>query len=43
MGTIVVGGLLVVVLGFAVRSIVVGKKNGKSGCGGDCGRCNGCH
>ena len=43
MGTIVVGGVLVVVLVFAIRSVI---KRGTSGCcssGGSCGGGCGCH
>lgn len=43
MGTIVVGFILFVIVGFAIRTIVRDKKQGKS-CGGDCSRCGGnCH
>lgn len=43
MGTFVVGCIVLCCVGFAVRSIVMGKKSGKSSCGGDCGHCRGCH
>lgn len=45
MGTFVVGGILVVIVGLIIASMVKDKKNGKSvQCGGDCARCGGhCH
>lgn len=45
MGTFVVGAVLCALVGFAVRSMVRDKKNGKSiQCGGDCKNCGGhCH
>ncbi len=43
MGTFVVlAGLLVIVF-LSVRSMVRQKKQGGSGCGGDCSQCRGCH
>ena len=43
MGTVVVGAIVVVIAGLAVRSIVKDKKSGK-GCNGNCGSCGGhCH
>ena len=43
MGTVVVGAIVVVIAGLAVRSIVKDKKIGK-GCNGNCGSCGGhCH
>lgn len=44
MGTIIVLAALAVIVGLIVRSMVRDRKNGKSAkCGGDCGRCGGCH
>ena len=44
MGTIIVGLVLVVIVGLAVRSMVKDKKAGKSiQCGGDCKHCGGGH
>lgn len=40
MGTVIVGGILLVVVGLIVRSMIKDKKNGKSlQCGGDCKNC----
>ena len=41
MGTVIVGGIVVLVAGLAVRSIVKDKKSGKGSCGGNCGACHG--
>ena len=44
MGTIIVGLVLVVIVGLAVRSMVKEKKAGNSiQCGGDCKHCGGGH
>ncbi len=43
MGTIVVLAGLVVVVGLVIRGMIRDKKQGRSGCGGDCSRCRGCH
>lgn len=48
LGTIGVGGVLVVIVGLIIRSMVKDKKAGKSlQCGVNCnkcgGHCNGCH
>ena len=43
MGTLVVGGILLVIVVLIVRGIVKDKKSGKSSCGGDCSHCGGCH
>ncbi len=44
MGTILVLAALAVIVGLIVRSMARDRKNGKSSkCGGDCGRCSGCH
>lgn len=42
-GTVFVGALVLAAAGLALRSIVRDKKSGKSSCGGDCGKCHGCH
>ncbi|MCD8347242.1 MAG: FeoB-associated Cys-rich membrane protein [Lachnospiraceae bacterium] len=42
MGTIVVGGILLVIVALIIRSMIKDKKAGKSfQCGGDCGHCKG--
>ena len=42
-GTILVGGVLLVVVILVIRKLIKDKKNGKA-CGCDCGNCNGgCH
>lgn len=43
MGTIVVGAILVIVVGLIIRKMYKDKKNGKGSCGGNCGKCGGCH
>ncbi len=44
LGTLVVGGILVVIVACIIGSMVRGKKHGKSiQCGGDCSKCKGCH
>lgn len=43
MGTILVAGGLVGIVWLVIRSMIRDKKKGKSGCGGDCSRCRGCH
>lgn len=44
MGTILVLAALAVLVGLIIRGMVRDRKNGKSSkCGGDCGRCGGCH
>lgn len=44
MGTFIVGAVLLIIVGLIVKSMVRDKKNGKSiQCGGDCGKCGGCH
>ncbi len=43
MGTIVVLAGLAVVVGLVIRGMVRDKKQGRSGCGGDCSHCRGCH
>lgn len=42
MGTIGVGLILLLAVGFVIRGMVRDKKNGKSPvCGGNCGQCGG--
>ncbi|MCC8051972.1 MAG: FeoB-associated Cys-rich membrane protein [Clostridiales bacterium] len=42
MGTIIVGGILVVIVALIIRSMIKDKKAGKSlQCGGDCSHCKG--
>lgn len=42
MGNIIVGGVVVILIGLAVGSMVRDKKKGKSlGCGCDCSHCSG--
>lgn len=44
MGTAVVLVIVIGAVGLAIRSMVKDKKAGKSiQCGGDCGKCRGCH
>ena len=45
MGTWIVGTVLAIAVGLAIRTMVRDKKRGKSiQCGGDCSRCDrGCH
>lgn len=43
MGTMAVLAGLIGVVFLIVRGMVRDKKQGKSGCGGDCSRCGGCH
>ena len=44
MGTLIVGLLIIGAVALAIRSMARDKKNGKSmHCGGECGRCGGCH
>lgn len=45
MGTVIVGGIVLAVVGLIVRGMIKDKKNGKSiQCGGDCKHCGGhCH
>ncbi len=43
MGTTLVGIAVLICIGLAVRSLRADKKKGKGACGGDCGRCKGCH
>lgn len=43
MGTIFAGGIVIGIVGLAVRSMVRDKKSGKSiQCGGDCSHCQHC-
>lgn len=45
MATAIVGGILLLIVGAVVYSMIRDKKNGKSACscGGDCAHCKGCH
>lgn len=44
MGTAFVGGIVILLVVLAVRSMIKDKKSGKSlQCGGDCSQCRGCH
>ena len=45
MATAIVGGVLVITVGLILYKMIKDKKSGKSSCscGGDCGRCKGCH
>ena len=44
MANIIVGGIIVLILALAVRTMVRDrKKGGCSSCGGGCGHCSGCH
>ena len=45
MGTVIVGGIVLAVVGLIIRGMIKDKKNGKSiQCGGDCKHCGGhCH
>ena len=44
MGTVVVLAVVAVAVALAIRSMNKAKKAGRSiQCGGDCGRCGGCH
>lgn len=44
MGTIIVAAVLIVAVALVIRSMIKDKKNGNSlQCGGDCGKCRGCH
>ena len=41
MGTVLVLTLLVLVVGFIIRSLVRDRKQGKHTCGGNCANCHG--
>ncbi|MCM1189264.1 MAG: FeoB-associated Cys-rich membrane protein [bacterium] len=43
MGTIIVGGILLLAVAGIIGGMLRDKKNGKTSCGGDCGHCRGCH
>ena len=45
MATAIVGGVLLLVVGTVVYSMIRDRKKGKSdcSCGGDCSHCKGCH
>ena len=43
MGTAIVGGVLLLIVGTVVYRMAKDRKRGKHECGGDCGNCKGCH
>lgn len=43
MGTVVVSAGLLTEVALVIRGMIRDKKQGKTGCGGDCSRCRGCH
>ena len=43
MATLIVGIILLGIVALIIRSLVHGKKSGKSLCVGDCSHCKGCH
>lgn len=44
MGTLITGAIVIIIAGFAIKSLIKDKKSGKSSCGGDCSHCGGhCH
>lgn len=43
MGTIIVLLILIAIVSAIIRTIIKDKKSGKSSCGGNCGKCGGCH
>ena len=43
MGTLIVGGILLLVVVLIVRGIIRDKNSGKLSCGGDCSHGRGCH
>ncbi|MCI9613443.1 MAG: FeoB-associated Cys-rich membrane protein [Eubacterium sp.] len=43
MGTVVVSAGLLTAVALVIRGMIRDKKQGKTGCGGDCSRCRGCH
>jgi hypothetical protein len=45
MATWIVGGVLLVIVGAIIWKMIKDKKSGNSACscGGDCGKCKGCH
>lgn len=43
-GTLIAGGIVLLLVGLVVWKMVKDKKSGKSiQCGGDCSKCKGCH
>lgn len=40
-GTVIVGAIVLLCVGLAIRSMIKDKKSGKSSCGGDCSKCGG--
>jgi len=43
MGTILVAGILLLIVGGIVRGMIRSRKQGKSCCDGTCAHCKGCH
>jgi hypothetical protein len=43
MGTVIVAGALIVIVGLIIGKMVKDKRRGKHSCGGECGKCGGCH
>lgn len=45
MATWIVGGVLLVIVGAIIWKMIKDKKSGNAACscGGDCGKCKGCH
>ncbi len=43
MGTVIVSAGLLTAVALVIRGMIRDKKQGKTGCGGDCSRCRGCH
>lgn len=43
MGTAIVGGVLLLIVGTVVYRMAKDRKRGKHVCDGDCGHCKGCH
>lgn len=44
LGTVIVAGIVLLLVGLVVWKMIKDKKNGKSiQCGGDCSKCKGCH
>lgn len=43
-GTLLVGGVVLLLVGLVVWKMIKDKRNGRSiQCGGDCSKCKGCH
>ena len=43
MATWIIGGILAVIVTAIIIKMVRDRRSGKGTCGGDCGRCRGCH